>query len=109
MKLLLALFLVCGAMVSSPFDVKTGTPKQELVKSFPDYHFMFNKTVDGPNGMKMTIGMIGYWENGHGCILHLLNDSVTGKTVFANAKEYKEYITNSKEKKNIVIIQKNFK
>jgi len=104
MKTLLLLFFVFSLNFSIPKDVKLGQSLNTIEKSFPDYHFKFYKKITEGG---FSIGMLGYWKDKEGCVLHFNKDTLISIATFNNFKEYKEYITNPEEKKFIVINEKN--
>jgi len=95
-----------------PINVQMGETIQNVEKNFPTYHFKFYKTLETEVGeplIKMTFSMLGYWNKGKGCVLVFTNDKLIATNKFSNIKDYKEYITNPIEDKNISIIAENLK
>jgi hypothetical protein len=103
MKLLIIFCLAFNGLFASPIDFKEGTPMTDVLKSQPDFHFKFYKTVHEKPFSKMTFGMIGYWKDGKGYVLQFTSDKLVCTTEFTSLKEYTEWITNPEEKRNIVI------
>ena len=109
MKLFVILSLLWGSLSTTPYSFKEGTPRTEIMNCCPEYHFMFYKKVEQKPFDGMSFGMIGYWENNKGCVLHFVNDTLTYKVEFSSLTGYKKYISNPKESKNIIINQKNLR
>lgn len=104
MKTLILLFFISTLNLSIPKDIKIGERMSVIEKNYPTYHFKFYKKITESG---YSIGMLGYWKGKEGCVLHFSKDSLTSIATFDNFKEYKEYITNPEEVKNIVLNDKN--
>jgi hypothetical protein len=103
MKALIVLILISMLNTSIPKKLSPGIPLTKIEKEYPDYHFKFRKKIDKS---PFSIAMLGYWKK-EGCVLHFNNDTLTLITVFKDFNEYKSYITNPNEKKNIIIKKDN--
>lgn len=113
MKTLAILFLVSvfnflpTSKATFPTEIKEGEMIQNVEKAFPNYHFKFYKKVKNRTFSISSFAMLGYWNKDNGCVLMFADEKLIGTTLFDKINKYKEYITNAKEKKNIVIKKEN--
>jgi hypothetical protein len=111
MKTLVFLFLAATLNYSSPKEIPMGEKFKKIERMFSDYHFKFYKEVTTKSeaypSPPMCFAMLGYWNKTEGYVLVFSDDVLVLTVIFTNLNDYKEYITNTNEEKNITIKSKN--
>ena len=71
MKILLLLLFATSFNFSIPKDVKIGEKMSVIEKTYSNYYFKFYKKHTEAG---FSVGMLGYWKDKEGCVLHFNKD-----------------------------------